>query len=202
MKLLLTIVLTFIFSITSKAQLDKSTWLFTGTGNFSSTNYDFKNTLQNTTQKSTSINIKLSPAVSFFIIDKFAIGLRTSISFEKSDGGDVYDSSGNIVASGGSSKITRFDIGPVLRYYFFEKEKTINFFGELGYQYGIDRGLSFDVHRNTFFINGGMEIFFNSSVGLEFTLGYLTKKEDNSTISSQKQNSIQAGIGFNFHLQK
>lgn len=202
MKLFLTTFSILTLSLAAKAQLDKGTWLISGTGNFASSNYNFKNTVQNTTQKSTSLNIKLSPSVSFFVIDKLAIGLKPSISFEKADGGDVYDSNGNIIASGGNSKITRFDIGPFLRYYLLQKEKQVNIFGELGYQYGTDKGFGFGVHRNIFFINAGTEIFFNSSVGLEFTVGYLSKNEKNGTISTQTQNTIQAGIGFNFHLQK
>jgi hypothetical protein len=39
-------------------------------------------------------------------------------------------------------------------------------------------------------------------VGLEFTVGYLSKNEKNGTISTQTQNTIQAGLGFNFHLEK
>jgi len=202
MKLFLTTFCILTFSSIAKAQLDKGTWLINGTGNFASSNYNFKNTVQSTTQKSTSLNIKLSPSVSYFLIDKLAIGLKPSILFEKADGGDVYDSNGNIIASGGSSKITRFDIGPFLRYYLLKKEKLVNVFGESGYQYGTDKSSGFKVNRNIFFINVGTEIFFNSSVGLEFTVGYLSKKEKNNTISTQTQNTIQAGLGFNFHLQK
>lgn len=200
MKMFLTSIV-LIFSLTAKCQLDKGTWLINGTGNFSSSNYNFKNTVQNTTQKSTSLNIKLSPSISFFVIDKLTIGLKPSISFEKEDGGDVYNNNGNIIASGGNSKITRFDIGPYIRYYLLQKEKQVNLFGEIGYQYGIDKSSGFKINRNIFFINAGAEVFFNSSVGLEFTLGYLTKKETNVAVSTQKQNTIQLGIGFNFHLQ-
>ena len=192
---------TFFLCKHSYCQLEKGTWLINGTGNFSSSNYNFKNTPLNTSQKSTSLNIKLTPSVAFFVIDKLAVGVKPSISFEKAEGGDLYDSNGNIIASGGSSKITRFDVGPFIRYYFLEKEKTVNVFTESGYQYGINKGFGFAVQRDIFFINIGTEIFFTSSVGLEFTLGYLSKKEKNGTLSTQTQNTIQAGIGFNFHLQ-
>ncbi|RYG15216.1 MAG: hypothetical protein EOO07_15910 [Chitinophagaceae bacterium] len=202
MKSLLTFFFILTFSVSTTAQLDKKTYLINGSGTFSSSKYVFKNTSQGTTQKSTEIDFRITPAVGVFLFDKLPAGLKASISSQKTAGGDVYDNSGNVIASGGSSKVTRFDIGPFARYYFLDKDEQFNLFAEAGYQFGVSKGFSMDVNRNTLFLNGGLEGFFNSSIGLEFTVGYFSRKEVGESSYTQKQNSILFGLGFNFHLTK
>lgn len=53
-------------------------------------------------------------------------------------------------------------------------------------------------------IASGAELFFNSSVGIDFLVGYKIKNEDikGSTGYTDKKNGFQIGIGFQIHLQK
>lgn len=202
MKPFLTALVFITSSVTAIAQLDKGTWLVGGTGNFSSNDVYYNYRIPNTTQKGTSVKIELSPKIGYFFKDKLVVGLKPSVSFERGKGGDVIDSNGIIIASGGISKLHRLDIGPFVRYYFLPKDKNVNIFSELSYLYGTDLG--FKVRRSTVLIEAGSEFFFNSSVGLEFTIGYKYKTQTEELPNSYKliQNSIQIGIGFNFHLLK
>lgn len=206
MKYFLTTLLLISFFINSNAQLDKTTWLVGGMGNFSNTNDEFKNDIPNTTQKNTFLNLKFSPKIGYFILDKFATGLVTSFSFEKNKGGDLIDINGNVIGSGLTSKTTRFDFGPFLRYHFLNKEKPLNVFTEFVYQYGIDNtGVGgIKTKRNTITFNAGTEIYFNSSVGIEILIGYqnLNQKGEGVYSYTDSRNSILFGVGFNFHLIK
>jgi hypothetical protein len=57
---------------------------------------------------------------------------------------------------------------------------------------------------NTFSASAGPVIYFNSSVGMEFLLGYYSRKEviqqNGDIINHQK--GFQIGIGFQIHLEK
>lgn len=57
---------------------------------------------------------------------------------------------------------------------------------------------------NEFSISSGAEIFFNSSCGVEFLIGYRSKYEDikGATGYSDKKKGLQFGIGFQLHLLK
>jgi hypothetical protein len=198
MKRLLTIFTLLFFSITAKSQLDKGVWLVGGNGNFSSSSGMVTNTLG--IQKSTYTNIALSPNVGYFIIDKLAGGLRARFSSDKYKYGEVING-GIPVASGGVSNIKRFDIGPFVRYYFLNKEKQSNIFAEINYLYGYINIKPEKGSSNTFSFNAGPVIYFNSSVGIEFTLGYISKIEKIKGVREETKNSFQAGIGLQIHLE-
>lgn len=128
-------------------------------------------------------------------MDKFALGLKTNYTKYKEQ-----------LNSGSYSNENRLSLGPFARYYFLEKDKQYNILSDLSYQYGFywfkpsSKGNS-----NTFDVAAGSAIYFNSSVGLEFLVGYYSTKEtirigENNTIL--KQNGMQVSIGFQIHLQK
>jgi hypothetical protein len=54
-------------------------------------------------------------------------------------------------------------------------------------------------HDGTFFINAGPVIFLNSSVGVEFTIGYSSTHIKGN---NDNNNVFQTGIGFQIHLEK
>ena len=157
-------------------QITKGNWLVGGSANFSTIQYSSGASLH---YKQT--NFQISPTVGYFLKDKFAVGLRPSLSYGSNNLGNS------------STVIT---IGPFVRYYFLKPETIFNLFTEGSYKYGtISRGQ----RLNTFSFAAGPVLYFNSSVGLEFTIGYSTTKVVGFTGSN---NEMLAGIGFQFHLEK
>jgi hypothetical protein len=192
MKILLTIFL--FFSIEATSQIDKKTWLVGGTGNFLS----YKNTYSNPTFSYTSdrVKIKISPNIGYFPVNKLGIGLRPSYSKYK----DVVNGSGGV-----NSNENRFELGPFIRYYFLSAEKRYNILTDMCYQYGIYWFKPVKGNINTFSASAGTVVFFNSSVGLEFLLGYYSRNEV-IQYSTNVENVInykgfQIGIGFQIHLE-
>jgi hypothetical protein len=184
-----------VLSFQSFGQLEKGTWLAGGTGSLYSYNEDFTSTNASFTAKYTSIDI--STGVGYFVIDKLASGLRPYLSTFKGE------SSG-----GGSNNNLKFTIGPFIRYYFLNPDKQFNILGDVSYQFGINnnKGGNNDKGKfNTFSFMGGIEAFFNSSVGIEVLLGYsqkvITIDNSLSSLNSNKR-GFQTSIGFQFHLVK
>ena len=175
----LILVTTSIF-LTSKSQITKNNWLLSGSASFSTLKSSSSATLQ---FKQTDFQI--IPSIGYFIIDKFAIGLHPSFTYGKN----------TIVAN--AKPQTIFSIGPFARYYLLKTERPFNLFTEAGYAYAIFKQGS-DFKQNTFSASAGPVLYFNTAVGLEFTIGYSTSKAVNFTGSN---NEIRFGIGFQFHLE-
>lgn len=192
----------FFFSFSSTAQLDKKKWLIGGIGTFRSTNDDYSSTTVASENKRTEI--KITPNIGYFIIDKFAVGLKSSLSWNKNKG-----LTANTTFS--TSTATRFDYGPFVRYYFLDKEKPFNLLVDLSYQFG---NLKFKESnekgvRNNFSVMAGPVLYFNSSVGIEFLLGYKIEKEKLTKSTSTPQyfytdtkKGMQVSIGLQIHLEK
>lgn len=192
----------FYVSICCKAQLDKGTWLVGGNGNIDFYKQDFKSDYTTYTAKITKIDIDCS--IGYFIKDKLVLGLRPTFFFEN---GKIYDN-GN--ATGEIGTRTKLLTGPFIRYYFLEKNKSFNILTDISYQYGINvdpipNNKSKGIVRQ-FTASAGLELFFNSVVGMEILAGYKNKYEDidygNGFFYSDKKNSFQINIGFQIHLQK
>lgn len=169
-------------AFTSNSQITKNNWLLSGSANFSTQKNSSTASLQ---YKQTDIQI--SPTIGYFILDKFAAGLRPSLIYGKN----------NLVAN--AKPTTIFLIGPFIRYYLLQPEKVFNLFLESGYSYGNIANQGSDSKQNTFSLSGGPVLYFNTAVGLEFTIGYTTTKIVDFEGSN---NAIRFGIGFQFHLEK
>jgi len=177
--ILLIIVATFIADF-SYSQLSKGVWLFGGSASFSSLKSSSTASIQ-----SKQTNLEISPFFGYFVADKFAIGLKPSL---------VYGS--NSIANTN----TTFGVGPFTRFYFLNYEKVFNLFAEGSYLYGSITGKGqVSSNSNTFSISGGPVLYFNNSVGLEFTLGYSISKIVGFTGTNKE---LGFGIGFKFHLEK
>lgn len=200
MKILFAFISVLIFSLSSVAQITKGIWLVGGSGSFYSYTEDYSNPTYNQTAKYTSIDIAAS--VGYFIIDKFAAGLRPSFSSYK---GEVVRAS---VGSGGKTNSYRLAIGPFARYYFLNTDKPFNILIDASYQMGILQQLG-ALHEkgknNTLSIMGGTEIFFNQTAGVEILFGY-TKRilsiENSPSTFNNTKSGFQVSIGFTFHLEK
>ncbi len=193
------LLISFIFTISliaAKSQLTKGNWLVGGSGSFYTYHEDFKSPPgQHLTAKNTSIDI--SGSVGYFSIEKSVAGLRATVSSVASE------SSG-----GGSMNNVKFALGPFVRYYFLEAQKPFNLLADVCYQIGVNKnyvGTMDGGKFNIFSMAGGVEVFFNSSVGMEILVGYSNKLitiHDAATALRNNKKGLQASIGFQFHLEK
>ena len=180
-KTILLIIATNFIIYNVNSQITKGNWLVGGSTNFSTIQYSSAASLH---YKQT--NFQINPIVGYFLKDKFALGLRPSLSYGRATG------SNNTVYSSG----TVINIGPFARYYFLKPENIFNLFAQGSYGYGTVTG---GQRSNTFSFAAGPVLYFNSSVGLEFTIGYSTTK---SVGFSGNNNEVLFGIGFQIHLEK
>jgi hypothetical protein len=185
----------------STGQITKHNWLVGGTGLFNSTTHT--NDLGFANYRFT--DIQLSPDIGYFFVDKFAGGLKLSLA--TSNYKNISDGAGYNHGTNNS-----YGFGPFLRYYFLNPNKQFNIIIDGSYQYQIERGGGVSstgstpypvpitqYTKNTFAISGGPVIYFNSSVGLEFLVGYVTTKYVQNKSSVR---SFQVGLGFQIHLAK
>ncbi|KAA9035706.1 porin family protein [Ginsengibacter hankyongi] len=198
MKKILLLIFTFSSILYSSAQITKSNWLIGGTGLFNSTTYN--STTGAAGQRVT--DIQLSPNIGYFLVDKFATGLKLGF------GSSRYKT----IGQNSLSKQTTYSLGPFIRYYFLRVRKQFNLLVDASYQYGIERGggssapdgqpLVFSITqytKNTFSIAAGPVIYFNPSVGLEFLIGYSSSKY---VQHEGNNNTVQVGLGLQVHLKK
>lgn len=180
-KIILLIIIVALAVNYANGQITKNNWLLSGSASFSTQKNSSAASLQ---YKQTDIQI--SPTIGYFIIDKFAAGVRPSFTYGKN----------NLAAN--AKPQTFFSIGPFVRYYFLQTDRPFNLLAEGAYAYGSLNQAS-ESKQHTFSVSAGPVLYFNTSVGLEFTVGYSTTKVVGFTGSN---NAIRFGIGFQIHLEK
>jgi hypothetical protein len=187
--LLFTLFLT-VNSLTAECQITKGNWLVGGTGKFYSYTSQYTSATYSNEAKYTQID--LSPNIGLFIVDKLAFGIRPSFTSIK----------GEVTTDGGLSTNTqRYWIGPFGRYYFLPPDKQFNILTDISYQHGFFGGIP-EGKLNQFSLMAGPVIYFNSSVGIEFLLGYSSSLEDVEGFQKETRKGFQVGIGFQIHLEK
>ncbi|MEO5947492.1 MAG: hypothetical protein ABIP79_11800 [Chitinophagaceae bacterium] len=194
MKLLFTILAFSVFMFSSNAQLTKGNWLTGGTGKLYTYNRDYSTSTFSVQYKYTDIDV--SASVGYFVADMLAFGLRPNFSWLKGEG---VSGTG---ASGLRTNTKRYGIGPFVRYYFLNKDKPFNILSDISYQFGVINPEGESGKANTFSFLTGPVIYFNSSVGLEFLLGYSSKTEELKDNYKDVRKGFQIGIGFQIHLIK
>ncbi len=129
-------------------------------------------------------------------MDKLSGGLRPYFSTFKGE------SSG-----GGITNYYRLAIGPFVRYYFLNQERQFNLLTDISYQFGINKYLG-ELHEkgkfNMFSASGGIEVFFNATVGVEILIGYaqqVSSIEDSPGAFNSNKKGLQVSIGFQLHLK-
>ncbi len=170
-----------VFFIKSQAQITKKNWMLGGSISFTSTNYKSANYGTGHTIN----NFMLNPNIGYFLADRFAVGMKSTIS--------------KVVGVNYFSSYTDFNIGPYCRYYFLSTDHSINFLAEGLYQYGFEGGNQVRAPKNTFAISTGAVAFFNSSVGIEFLISYTNYK---FTTIAGNNGILQMGLGLQVHLEK
>lgn len=173
----------FIVLINVKAQITKGNWMIGGSASFLTNKSIARNS--NSASGFTQSSLNINPGVGYFFLDKFAGGIGVLINRDNIGVGSTINSS------------TYYSIGPFVRYYFLPKEKQVNIFSEVAYSYSTQAPHVQNQNSNSYSIKVGSVAYFNSSVGLEFSLGY-TNSKSYSSISK----TFQIGLGFQIHLEK
>jgi hypothetical protein len=192
MKFFLSCLLLILCSSLAHAQLDQGTWLVGGSFNFSTYEYSSPFTNSNTIGITRNTSLNVNPSIGYFIFNKFAAGIKPQFSFYRSI---------PISNTAGESYLTRFWIGPFLRYYLFNMQRQWNLLCEANYQYEINWDKPNKEESNNYSFNIGPVVYLNSSVGIEFLMGYyyLTYGAvDNINVAK----GIQLNIGLQIHLTK
>jgi hypothetical protein len=204
-KAILFIITILLLSLSTVAQIDKSTWLVGGNGNINFYTQDVAGDYITYKAKMTKIDIDCS--VGYFIKDKLATGLRPTFFLEN---GKYFQ---NGTQQGQIGTRTQLYVGPFIRYYFLEKEKAFNILADISYQYGTNIDpISITDHKSKgiikqFTASAGVEFFFNNTVGIEILAGYKSKYEDINDLLvgsnyTDNKKGFQINIGFQIHLQK
>src|SRR5574343_1211639 len=160
----------------SICQVTKKNWMIGGSGLISTQSQNLSGSTLN------GSDINFSPNLGYFIVDRLALGARLGYKYNRTEFNSTV------------TKNTRYSFGPFLRYYFLRPEKVVNLFTEMAYQYSkVNATNTFGGTDNTFRLSVGPAIFFNSSVGLEFTINY---EYYTNYGSEQKSKRVFLGIGF------
>jgi len=178
------------FCFYANGQITKGNWLVGGTGKFYSYTSQYTSATYSNEAKYTQIDI--SPNIGYFVTDKLAFGVRPSFSSIK---GEV------TTTGGGSTNTQRYWIGPFGRFYFLQPDKQFNILTDISYQYGFFGGIP-NGKLNQFSAMVGPVVYFNSSIGIEFLLGYSSSLEDVEGYQKETRKGFQIGIGFQIHLEK
>lgn len=181
---LLSLILASFILVKTDGQITKGNFLLGGNISFSSTSYHSE-----IAQSNKFYILQIAPSAGYFFLDKIALGIKANLSFSglKAIGTDVYGKDNSLA------------FGPFARYYFLPKEKQINIVFEGTYLHAIQKGNNYESHRNILSFLTGPVVFFNSSVGLEFLIGYSSSKFSGF---KGRDNTIQAGLGLQVHLEK
>ncbi|MFZ6025825.1 MAG: hypothetical protein ACOYVG_15390 [Bacteroidota bacterium] len=175
----------------SFGQLTKNNWLVGGIGSFSSREGTYST--QSISYDSKYTDLTIAPNVGYFIADKFASGIRTTFSWEKSK---------TFPPGGGSTDIKRIVVGPFLRYYFLNIDSRINLLIDANIQIGAyNAGVSKGNITNYGF-KTGPAVFFNSVVAFELLFGYYSNVEDVKNSYKNDLRGIQINAGLQIHLEK
>jgi hypothetical protein len=176
MKIRFFLITTLLVALISNAQITKRNWMMGGSASFGSS----KSISGEISNKSTGFSFY--PNVGYFLIDKLAIGTSGQFNYTFPSGNEkIYHS---------------YTISPFIRYYFLEKEKTMNIFSEASYE--IIRNSHSDSKADKLHLKAGAVFFLNSSVGLEVALNYLNQK----TNENYQVRGVYLDVGFQIHLEK
>jgi hypothetical protein len=176
----------FATAITTNAQITKGNWMVGGEASFVSSESEFE-TNGNKNSSETSY-IRVTPGFGYFFIDKLVGGAELQFIF---------------VDPGKNFSSQNYSFGPYLRYYFLKPAKKVNLFSQVGYDFGVGKnGLDTKTNTSGYSLKAGTVLFFNNSVGIEFSLNYKNSVSKHNNETENTNNQFFAGIGFQIHLEK
>jgi len=173
-------IITFIFSYTMQSQITKGNWMVGGSGSYTHMSVDNDN---GTGYKNSRLTIK--PNIGYFIKDKFVVGSSLGYYRDKSIDFDSYNKN--------------YSIGLFTRYYFLKPDKIFNLFTQIHYDRIFFETKSSNLvkgYGNKYGLKVGQVIFFNSSIGLEFSVGY-----EKEIYKLNTTDNINVSVGFQIHLE-
>ena len=137
-------------------------------------------------------NFFLSPNFGYFIIPKFAGGMRLNLS--------IYDQ--KIPVSLIESNIS---ISPFLRYYLLPRKQKFNVLVDVSYIHlkfksEVQNSQSYPEKTNGYDISVGPSIFLNEHVAVEFLIGY--KQTSVKDAGANTETTFNTGLGLQIHLGK
>jgi hypothetical protein len=180
----------FLFAF-ANGQITKGTWMIGGSGALYSRTSTHKTNIYDTKSKYTDIDLAVSAG--YFVADKTALGLRSSVYFSKEK--DFEDARYNLNEK-------QFVIGPFGRYYFLNTDRLFNIVSDLSYQFGRFNMNGHKSNVSNFSVMAGPVIFFNTSIGLEVLLGYSSQKKERKGVYMDTHKGFQTTIGFQIYLEK
>ena len=175
-------------TLTANAQITKGNWMVGGSAYFGSVKSESSGNGFNSDSKASGLGI--APNLGYFIKDKFVIGVSPTFNFSN--------------PGGPNNNGTSFGIGPFIRYYFLKPENKVNLLAQARYGFSKAKSQSSSgSNTNGYDFKAGPVIYFNSSVGLEFTLDYsYSRNKSNNSDNVSIYKNINLGIGFQIHLEK
>lgn len=184
MKKMFLLMIVTMLSLNLFSQLEKKTWIVGGSLSYSRAKYNTG--VFNSKQEQYEFTV--SPAIGYFVINKLAAGIVTSLfeSGDRAQGTTIW------------GKYSNFNFGPFVRYYFLKKETLVNIIAQSYFQFGAE-GSTSGLNKTTLAFSTGPVLYFNSSVGLELLVSHLTYRYRNVDASDNK---IQFSLGLQVHLQK
>ncbi len=131
----------------------------------------------------------ITPNLGYYFIDKLAAGIDFELRFI-----DPFKS----VSS------QSYGFNPFVRYYFRDEDKLINIFSQASFLYGFGKnGLNSESDTIGYGLEIGSVLFFNQSVGVEFTLSYDRFKNTFGEMNnSNTNNRVTLNVGFQIHLER
>ena len=182
------IILTLLISFSLNAHITKNHWLVGGSGSFSFNNSNITSNIDGSSDKFNSFTLELSPNFGYFLVDKFALGLRgtykNNFSTEKNS----------------APTFTEISIDPFLRYYFLNSDRPLNIFSELSYKFFLNN--PYNNNMKTFGAKSGIVYFVNDIIGYELALNYSNTTFDNALGNKGSNNIIMLALGIQVHLEK
>ena len=179
----------------AKCQTEKKTWLIGGTGYVYV--YKLESNLfgwEKYTVKQTKTHLDFN--IGYFLFKDFVLGIRANSNSIWTKFKENTITSRQLELSG----------GPFTRIYLVKNQPNFNLFLEANFQRGVYAAQS--VTRsfvNQSIIASGFEYFPNTSVGIEFLIGYKNKynyRESENFWSSVTNDGIYIGLNFQYHLLK
>jgi hypothetical protein len=165
-----------LFTLTANSQITKGNWMVGGDVYYNYADYG---------SNDSSWAISLKPNVSYYIIDKLAIGVIPKIGIKKG-----YD---NLVYGFGISS----------RYYFLKPKKMFNFFIEPKIDMSYSKNNHDIITKNYGYgIKIGESVFLNQSVALEFFVDYDNRYNTYKGIKGNNIQNINIGFGLQIYLEK
>lgn len=172
MKKIFTLAVVTIISASAFSQTQKGNWLVGGSAGFSSQSQSGSST--------TTTELSITPTAGYFISNNLAVGASLNFGSQKS----------------GSTTVSTFGIGPMVRYYFAELGKNAKIYGQGEFAYA---SVSSGGTTNTgtgWALQAGPAFFLNKNVAIETTLRYGSVKPQNAN----NVNTFGVNVGFQIHL--